>query len=167
MDDNNKQKQDQAVHDAALHKVEFIGLSKDEIKAVNAYNNVVQQGLAVFNGEPLAPTKKIGGNAIDGIIEELILEDQKVLHQEFKDGFRQILKDKIALDAVITAKQKEFNKAVVAEKKAFTQKAGKVLSIIDDIHKRRASYVQTLTVDVVDQKAENNDDKEDADKADN
>jgi len=145
MNESNSEK-DQAILTAALQKVEFEGLSKDEKKALTAYDNIIQQGLAVFNGEALKPTTKVAGDSIENAIAELIEEDQKELLKEFKDGFRQILRDKIALDKVILIKQKEFNKAVVAEKKVFTQKAGKVLGLVDNIHKLRADYMNALTV---------------------
>jgi|TARA_R110000822_G_scaffold152112_9_gene291390 uncharacterized protein (UPF0147 family) len=143
---NTGAEKDQETLDKALHNVEFVGLSKDEKKQISAYNTIIQKGLAVFNGKELLPTAKIAGDDVTVAVEELIVEDKKELLKQFKDGFRQILKDKISLDNVILTKQKEFNKAVVAEKKTFTVKANKVLSIIGDIEQLKNSYMAALSV---------------------
>jgi len=138
---------EQAVLDQALHNVEFDGLSKEEGKAINAYNNAIQQGLAIFQGNTLKPTTKVSGDTMEDTIADLIAEDQKALLTEFKNGFRLILKDKIKLDNAIKEKRREFNKAVVEEKKAFTQKANKVLGLVDGINQLRADYMAALATD--------------------
>tara|TARA_R110000851_G_scaffold315229_5_gene477601 strand:- start:4273 stop:4758 length:486 start_codon:yes stop_codon:yes gene_type:complete len=161
MEGNSQQKQqsqDNAILDQALHKIEFKGLSNDEQKAVKAYENIIQQGLAVFKGKKLIPVTKVNGDAMEVVVAELIKEDQEALLGEFKEGFRQLLKDKIALDQVISQKQKEFNKAVVAEKKAFTVKANKVLSIVGNINQLKDDYVTALSVNVEMQQEDDNTD---------
>lgn len=145
----NKTKKQQIL-DQALHTIEFEGLSKDEKKAINAYNNAMKAGLALMQGEALRPTTQIEGSGMESLMKELIEEDQKKLMESFKDGFRGLLKDKITLDNVFKQKRTEFNKLVVQEKKAFTVKVNKVLSIVKDMDKLRADYMSTLTTIAVD-----------------
>lgn len=124
--------------------VEFEGLSKDDKKAVNAYNNTIQKGLSVFKGEPLKPLNKIPGAGMEKLIDEFLGEEIKELEKEFKAGFKEVLVEKGKLDAFIKQQQQTFNKAVVAQKKAFTQKANKVLNIVDGIEALRNNYMEAL-----------------------
>lgn len=131
----------------ALHQVELDGLSKDDKKAIAAYETAIKSGLAIFKGNALIPNKKVPSDGIDKVIDELIAEDEKALMTEFKEGFRGLLQEKITLDNVIKEKRIAFNKGVVEAKKGFTSKANKVLAIVDGIQTLRENYVNALTED--------------------
>lgn len=133
--------------------VEFIGLSKDDKKAIAAYDLSIQKGLAIFKGEPLKPLTKIPKNGIEELMEEFLGDEIKLKKEEFKVGFKEVLAAKSKLDRFIKEQQVAFNKAVVAQKKEFTKKANVVLNIIDGIEALRNNYMETLG-DAVEQKAE-------------
>ena len=89
--------------------VEFIGLSKDDKKAIAAYDLSIQKGLAIFKGEPLKPLTKIPKNGIEELMEEFLGDEIKLKKEEFKVGFKEVLAAKSKLDRFIKEQQVAFN----------------------------------------------------------
>ena len=135
--------------DAQLLVVEFEdgGLSKNDKKALKAYDSAVKNALAVFGGNTLKPTTTIPNDSIGNVIKEMIEEDAEKLMGQFKERMRELLGEKVTMDKDIAQAKKDFNQAVIQKKIAFTRKVNEAMKLVDKIHTIQADYMKSLGKD--------------------
>lgn len=153
--ETSQEKQQEAL-ESAKNKVEIGKVGDKDQKVIKAYDQAIEKLMSVFNGRDIKPTSKIVDTEVEEALQELIKEDKAILIEEFKGNTRQLMKDRIKLDSIIEQKTREFNKAIVDEKRTFTEKVNKALKPILGLEKLRTDYIKTLTANGPGETTDNN-----------
>ena len=120
--------------------------SKESKKIAENYERTMQNLIAVFQGESkIAPAKRIDGDDISALIDEVIADDIKAKKEEFKTKAKDLMKAKVAYDNFIKQKELEFQKQKDDKTKEFTKQATDLINMIDGIGKLKQTYFDSLS----------------------
>lgn len=92
----------------------------------------------------LNPNKRIAGDMLGKITEELFKEDTEALEKEVKEGLRGLIKGKVAYDAWYAAEKKKLESAAEAKMKEFNTTSSALFNKIDGVDTILAGYKNAL-----------------------
>ncbi len=117
-----------------------VDAGKEFKKTEAELENVLKLVVAVFNGEANLSTEKLGKDAVQDAIAELLQEERAEATVKFKARFKEVMGGYHNLNKFMKDAQKEFETKVTGKRKEFIKQSKEALSLIGDVKEIEKSY---------------------------